>query len=263
MDRPGAGVTLRAPRRVGRRPIPRPWRRSLLPWALAASLLLHAALVLVSYERLRRPPPLPPEEQMVEVDLAPPPPAPPAPAAAPAPPAPPTPPTRPQPPLMTSKTPPPPPQLKRARPAERSASPQGHNDPRPASPGVLGIGPLGGARGGAVRGELSQSAQDFLQAQILRMWHYDFSPLRGRGVVISAVIEIDRDGTLLGGMNRAAPWNPGAVIPGYERMPDSPVRRALESYLLALRMAQPLTLPPDDGKGWPRRMVLRFAIDSL
>jgi len=114
-----------------------------------------------------------------------------------------------------------------------------------------------------VRGDLSQSAQDFLQAQVMRLWHFDPVPLKGKKVVISAVIEINADGTLAGAMNRAAPWNPGAVITGYERMPDGPIRRALESYLLALRMAQPLTLPPDDGKGWPRRMLLRLAIDTL
>ncbi len=46
-------------------------------------------------------------------------------------------------------------------------------------------------------------------------------------------------------------------------LPDGTVRRALESMLLALRMAQPLQLPPDDGKGWPRRMVISFRPGDL
>ncbi|WP_155804497.1 energy transducer TonB [Magnetospirillum fulvum] len=245
-------------------------RLSTAVWALLISLALHLVAFVGVWRLQIDLPPDPVAERVTIVDLAPLPPSPPPP-----PPAPPPPPPSPPPPPPSQKAdprpkepPPPPPQLTRAPIAKHSSGVKSGNEsvrPAPSAAAVLSVETAGSRKPQApARGGLSQSAQDFILAQILKMWRFDTAPMKGKGVVISAMIEINADGTLAGAMNRTVPWNPGAVISGYDRLPpDSPLRRALEAYLLALRLAQPLTLPPDDGKGWPRRMTLRFAIDDL
>jgi len=251
------------------------WRLRLrLPTAVLA-LLISLALHLIAFIGVWRLqidlPPEPETERVTIVDLAPLPPSPPPPP--PAPPSPPPPPSPPQPQKAEPRLkqpPPPPPQLTRAPIAKHSSGGKSGDETARTAPTVgaaarLSIESAGSRKSQApARGGLSQSAQDFILAQILKMWRFDTASMKGKGVVISAVIEINGDGTLAGPMNRSVPWNPGAVISDYDRLPpESPLRRALEAYLLALRLAQPLTLPPDDGKGWPRRMTLRFSIDDL
>jgi hypothetical protein len=68
----------------------------------------------------------------------------------------------------------------------------------------------------------------------------------------------------MGPANKDAPWNPGQIIENYQqllRLGNTPQREALEGFLLALRLSQPLRLPP--GGKWPKRMVLRFANKDL
>lgn len=192
-----------------------------------------------------------PPEQAMEVEVvreAPPPPPvmePPAP-----------PPPRPEPTQLASPKPVAPPQLVRAPPAEKSAAPK-------QAPLESGISFSNKAKPAPPPGDLSQSAQDLILAQVLRMWHFDNTAFKGGNDTITMIININRDGTLAETMHKNSPWNPNTVIRGYDQMPDGPVRRALESILLALRTAQPLQLPPDDGKGWPRRMVIRFRPGDL
>ena len=67
-------------------------------------------------------------------------------------------------------------------------------------------------------------------------------------------------------MSKDAPWNPAAVIANYGAMVlrgETYRVEAVESFLKAVRAAQPFRLPPDDGKGWPKRMKLVFSLDSL
>ncbi|CCG42091.1 hypothetical protein [Magnetospirillum molischianum] len=244
-------------------------RLSTTAWALLISLVLHLAAILAVRQIEVYIPFDPAQERVTNVELVPQlPPSPPPPPPLPSPPPPPPPPPEPKPEPKAKEPPPPPPQLNRAPIAKQSSGAKsGETAPRPAqtTAAVVSV-ETGGSRKptAPVRGGLSQSAQDFILAQILKMWRFDSASMKGKGVVISAVIEINADGTLGGMMNRSVPWNPEAVISGYDRLPpNSALRRALESYLLALRLSQPLTLPPDDGKGWPRRMVLRFAIDDL
>jgi hypothetical protein len=242
-----------------------------MAWALLASLGLHLALVLaLLWPNETLTVPIPMAEMVTEVELSPLPPQP-IPTPPPPPPEPPSPPE----PERNAKTAIPKPNLSHAPIREHSAGQKGPGGGTPSpstrhAPGVA-VAMLGATSGGGggkkatgqSKDMLTQNAQDFILAQFVKMWRFDLSRLKGKHVVISAKIEINGDGTLGGAMNLAAPWDPGAIIPDFDSLPDNPVRQALESFLLALRLAQPLDLPPDDGKGWPRPMMLRFAIDDL
>jgi periplasmic protein TonB len=177
-------------------------------------------------------------------------------------------------PQMAPPPKPPPPQLTRAQVADKSSAPvAGRQASDHSPPAVAGAGPSLSMRStatgraeatAAAAGGLSQSAQDFILGQIVRMWHFNFSSPQGKELVIEALIVINADGTLGGGMHKDAPWAPGTIIHGYDQLPPTNFnRQALESFLLAIRLAQPLDLPPDDGKGWPRTMKLHFAFDDL
>ncbi len=117
---------------------------------------------------------------------------------------------------------------------------------------------------GPVGEELSQNEQDYVLSQILPYWKVDTHRPEGRGMVLEAIIEINPDGTLQAPLGRDDPWNPNGIIGGYAemvRLGYSYKREALEGFLLALRLSQPLKLPP--GGKWPKWMKLRFAFDDL
>lgn len=237
--------------------------------ALGLSALLHLlAALMIQTDKL---PSLFPQssERSMEVEVVPEPPKPPIPAPRAMPEPPPEPP-KPQP------TPPQPlqhPQLQQAPLAEKSAAPRPSPRPEPprTEPGQhaktstrLSLASDPNTKPAQAAGNLSQSIQDKILAQVLRMWHFKSSELRGSNAVLSAELLVNQDGTLAGLMHKDAPWNPGEVIAGYSALPEgSTGKRVLETFLLALRMSQPLQLPPDDGKPWPRRMLLRFKPGDL
>lgn len=239
--------------------------------ALALSVLLHLLVTLLLQSGVLSNLDISPQEHSIEVDLvtAPPPPkAPPErPAAPPAPQAEPAaepqqPAAAPQPPLPVQR-----PQLEPAPLADKSTASKPSPKTETAKPARNGTG-LAVDSGSVSRpaqaaGDLSQSAQDMVLSQVIRMWHFDPVALRGTRTVLTATLLVNQDGTLSGPMSKNAPWAPGEVIDGYDNMPDGTNRRMLETFLLALRVAQPLRLPPDDGKPWPRRMVLRFRPGDL
>ncbi len=233
------------------------------------------------------------EPQDIEVDLVPEPPKPPAMQPKPEPPKVETPKPEPQqaelpkppPPPPPSPPPPPPPpkplppQLipaplgKRSGAEHRSSGngAEGSGHTMMVTPGpALNLVPRGLAKSGPAGGngpeapELSQSEQDFILSQIMQYWHIDTHVPEAQGLVLEAQIIIQADGTLASPLNKDDPWDPGAVISGYAamaRLGYTYRREAIEAFLLALRMCQPLKLPP--GEHWPRRMTLRFAFDDL
>jgi hypothetical protein len=241
-----------------------------LAWGLGLSFLLHLLFVLVTEIELLGNLDLAPEPKVMEVELAPelpkpkpPPPAPPPPqpkVAEPPPPPPAPPRPEPQRPLAAPQRFIAAPQLQPAPLAEVSKAPEKPEPPHGIS---LKMSRDKGDKPPKPKGNLSQSAQDFILSQILAMWHFDIASARGRGFSIEIDIEVGPDGTLVGYLSKNAPWAPEKVITGYDRMPDNYARRALESMMLAIKMAQPLKLPPDDGKGWPKSMVMEFRLDDL
>lgn len=113
--------------------------------------------------------------------------------------------------------------------------------------------------------ELTQSEQDFVLAQILKYWHVDFHAPEARGLVLQGVFFIQADGTFMSPVNKNDPWDPGAVVEDYRKLgpPGASYRRdTIDGFLLALRLCQPLQLPSSKGP-WPRKIVIRFAFDSL
>lgn len=116
----------------------------------------------------------------------------------------------------------------------------------------------------AVGPELTQSEQDFILRQIMKYWTVDFHSPEAHGLVLQGVIYINADGTLASPLNKNDPWDPAVVIADYPSMVRAGYsfrREAVEGFLLALRLCQPLQLPPTGQ--WPRRMVLKFAFDDL
>jgi len=113
--------------------------------------------------------------------------------------------------------------------------------------------------------ELTQSEQDFVLAQVLKYWHVDFHAPEARGLVLQGVFYVQADGTLMSPVNKNDPWNPSAVVENYASLGPSGRsyrRDAIDGFLLALRLCQPLQLPSSKGP-WPRKILIRFAFDAL
>jgi hypothetical protein len=281
--------------------LPPTTKRPPSPWAIALSLLLNllfAALLLwVSYVWKKEAEKLAAQQQQVQVELVPA--QPPAQAQQPPPPKaqpeqkeaekqPEKPPEK-QPEKPPEKQPEKPPQERLARPAppqllQAPIRDKSSTDRRDAHNGAngqnvaiaMGPGPMlsmrseqDGAKGpegsrGPIGEELSQSEQDYVLSQILPYWKVDTKRPEARGMVLEAIIEINADGTLQYPLGRDDPWNPNGIIGGYAemvRLGYSYRREALEGFLLALRLSQPLRVPP--GGKWPKWMKLRFAFDDL
>ena len=172
-----------------------------------------------------------------------------------------------------------PPQLLQAPLREKSSSDR-HDDHNGANGQniaiAMGPGPMlsirsneDGSKGpegsrGPIGEELSQNEQDYVLSQILPYWKVDTKRPEGRGMVLEAIIEINSDGTLMYPLGRDDPWNPNGIIGNYAelvRLGYSYKREALEGFLLALRLSQPIKVPP--GGKWPKWMKLRFAFDDL
>jgi len=171
------------------------------------------------------------------------------------------------------------PQLLQGKVSDKSATThhEDHNGANGQNVAIaLGNGPIlsmrtaeDSARGpegsrGPIGEELSQNEQDYVLSQILPYWKVDVHRPEGRGLVLEAIIEINPDGTFQYPLGRDDPWNPGSIIGGYAdmvRLGYSYRREALEGFLLALRLSQPIKVPP--GGKWPKWMKLRFAFDDL
>lgn len=178
------------------------------------------------------------------------------------------------------------PQLVKARIAEKSSAPQRKgvpdgvrsppDSPEASAPGeavTLSLAPQGSPDAkdevGAVGKEgvaLRQSEEDYVLAQILKYWRFDFRPKENPDGVLTAVIFIHRDGSLAPPLNKDAPWNPGSVIRDYpvlKRMGPSYERDILEGFYLALRLSQPLEIPGVDTARWPKRVIVRFKLKDV
>jgi hypothetical protein len=273
-----------------------------LRWALAASLLLHLLLVAVLVAepwtwRLMKPPE-PPQFSMVFPEApkpaAPKPAPPPRPAEAEKPP-------QPQPQAVPIPLPPPQmPQLQRAPLAEKSEAPPAPGDrarrqlpsdekpdAEPPKPQTLGparksapplpapaqrraeIGNREAGRG-AVAGppgeKMTQSESDFFLSQIVAAWVIDFDAPQFRNIVISGAYKVLPDGTIAPPFGKNDPWDMRAMVNNWDalaRAPDAGAyRTAIETFLRAMRLAQPFHMPPG-AAGYPKIMTLNFRIGDL
>ncbi|CAK0744110.1 Periplasmic protein TonB [uncultured Gammaproteobacteria bacterium] len=232
-------------------------RRVLLGGVLVISLVLHlcaGALLLFDPSLSRDPDSV---KDPIAVDLVPEPPKPESPNPEPPNPEPPQ-PEPPQP--RASKPEPAKPEPRKPAAAGAMGKPQRPQlDPAPfgnkSSQGSAGVRAVDLTRdgdlltspgsGGAFRhgeptaGSLSQSAQDFILAQIVKNWHFNYRDARGSGVNMTAEVSILQDGTLEGPMSKNAPLNPAVVIANYGAMVlrgETYRVEAVESFLKAVRL---------------------------
>jgi hypothetical protein len=176
------------------------------------------------------------------------------------------------------RPPPPPPQLQPGKLAEKSTAPKrappSPPPPPKEEPHPVGIAPpQDWAANYRSRdwveatldkvGPVAQSEHDYLLAQILKMWRPNPSGFPAERIrEASFRILILPNGELGGLMNKNERWRPQDVITGYASMPPD-LRRTAESFLMALRLAQPLQLPPHQAGYWPRRMEFRFSVADV
>jgi hypothetical protein len=266
-----------------------PQQRRPLATGTAASLLLHAAAVVLLFLNLSfDPPPEAPRETTVEVLLIP--------EKADLPPQPSTEETKQAeaviPDLPVTERPPPP-QLKEAPLAERSIPLPGPPRERPsARTGTESKGPspvpapsappaprapraelsTGGGAGVTLSlpregGEekARQDEKDFLLAQVLPFWLLNYKDPRYQHVVFRGHFVLRADGMLDPPFGKNDPWLPEVMIGGYDRLlgrQHEPQRLAIESFLRAVRAAQPFRLQPGVDS-YPRQVPVFFRLGDL
>ncbi|MCA3263894.1 MAG: hypothetical protein ING44_18265 [Telmatospirillum sp.] len=166
----------------------------------------------------------------------------------------------------TGGTPTPPPS--QAAPAPAPASRDGLLAPAPPRPrdeprGLAAIrGPVQPPSGGPPGESLTQSEIDHLLAQVFAVWIFDFRNPRFRDLTIVGAFELKPDGTLAAPFGAYDPWRPDRMIADYDTLlarPDMREQRTvMESFLGAMRQAQPFTRQPD-APPLTAPKLLRFA----
>jgi hypothetical protein len=190
---------------------------------------------------------------------------------------------------------PPPPQFEAAPRAEHSSPPPGpsrarvqlrsaHDStgpspvpgptapPAPAAPkaqlstgGGAGMIASLGRPGG--EGPARQDEKDFLLAQVMPFWLLNYRDPRFQHVVFRGTFVLRSDGMLDPPYGKNDPWDPTVMIGDYDRLlargQDS-YRQAVESFLKAVRAAQPFKLQPGvDPKSYPRPVAVFFRLGDL
>ncbi len=111
-----------------------------------------------------------------------------------------------------------------------------------------------------------QSERDFLLAQIIKCWRYNYGDAGARTLVLNGTVEVLPDGMLAPPFNGTQRWDPQTALPQYGvagRTGNRFLQQVLESFYLALRLAQPLKLPPDSAGSWPRLISVSFRFQDL
>mgnify|MGYP001217448820 CR=1 FL=1 len=128
-------------------------------------------------------------------------------------------------------------------------------------------GPAGGQEVlGFSEDPFTQSERDFLMAQILKYWRFNYSTPEALELVLRGNIVVMPNGMLESPFNGAQRWNPHEALPQYAvavQTGNEFLKQILESFYLALRMAQPLELPPNTEVSWPRRISVSFRFKDL
>jgi len=109
----------------------------------------------------------------------------------------------------------------------------------------------------------TQAFQDFILMQISRHWIIDFRGPRYRDVVLTGTeITVLPNGMLASPLNKNDPWNPAGIVSGYDQL-GSAERTIVDTFLQAMRLAQPFRLPPDGKDGQSRVFSIRFRLGDL
>jgi hypothetical protein len=164
-----------------------------------------------------------------------------------------------------------PPFQPRLQPEPRPA-PQGRGELRELDlfgPGRQAPRQTASARAGAP-GPLVQEATrtegDFILRQILRHWRLNYRDPRYRDMAfVPGSVVLLSDGTLAAPYGRTDPWDPFAMIVNYGELTTrgrEEERFVVDTFLTALRDAQPFQLPPTQGT-YPRRVRITFRLGDL
>ena len=199
---------------------------------LALSALLHGLLALVwmgfpGAEHHA------PAENVIQVELAPPP-------APPAPPAPlPAPPARQQ---VAADPGAPIPQLEEGILAARSSTPKVKSQDGAVAPPDPRAEPKPKPRKPE---PVTQNERDFVLSQVLRHWKPPSELSAYEKADVRVTVKVGADGYFLDLYDARRPWNPASVFDGYASLsPQDVQRRTIDAFLRAIRQAQPVRLPP-------------------
>jgi outer membrane biosynthesis protein TonB len=171
---------------------------------------------------------------------------------------------RPQP----SDRPQPAPMLGQSGPTTTPAPPQQaqRTPPSQQTTGNRQRGAPGAAAGEA--GAMTQSESDFFLSQIQRAWVLDFDAPRFADIRIFGRYRVLADGMLAPPFGKDDPWDMRRMVENWDRIANDPrpeaaaFRTAVETFLRAMRLAQPLKMPPN-AEGYPKVLELNFRIGDL
>lgn len=148
------------------------------------------------------------------------------------------------------------------RPAARQQQGQQSPSERQAGSGQAGPGRAAGPPGPA----MTQSESDFFLSQVVAAWAIDFDAPQFRNIQIFGHYKVLPDGTLAPPFGRNDPWDLHAMVNNWEEIENEPraaaFRTAIETFLRAMRLAQPFEMPPD-AQGYPKILSLNFRIGDL
>jgi hypothetical protein len=112
----------------------------------------------------------------------------------------------------------------------------------------------------------TQTLADLVLQQTVTQWRFNYRDPRFAGIEFSGYVLLNADGSLTTPFNKSDPLNFYAMIQDYQGLSQrgaSPeIRRAMETFVIALRAAQPFRLPAGVD-GYPRRVPIGFLLGEL
>jgi len=169
---------------------------------------------------------------------------------------------------QASERPQPAPMRDRSGPATATAPPAD----RPRAPSQQATGNRQRGASGAAAGEtgptMTQSESDFFLSQIVSAWVIDFDSPRFADIRIFGRYRVLADGMLAPPFGKDEPWDMGRMVENWDRIATDPrpeamaFRTAVETFLRAMRLAQPLKMPPN-AEGYPKVLELNFRVGDL
>jgi hypothetical protein len=141
---------------------------------------------------------------------------------------------------------------------QRQAPPQSTGNRKPGDPGVAGE-----------PGEtMTQSESDFFLSQMVSAWVIDFDAPQFADIRIYGRYRVLPNGMLAPPFGKNDPWDMAAMVENWDkiavdRRPQAAAfRTAIETFLRAVRLAQPMRMPPN-AEGYPKVLELNFRIGDL
>ena len=139
--------------------------------------------------------------------------------------------------------------------------------PQPQTERRAGSGTPGRGRAAGAPGEtMTQSESDFFLSQVVAAWAIDFDAPQFRNIQIFGHYQVLADGMLAPPFGRNDPWDMHAMVNNWDEIEHEPraaaFRTAIETFLRAMRLAQPFAMPPD-AEGYPKILSLNFRIGDL